>query len=125
MCLIAIQKLSYTVIGILDPLFGNPAYPYPFPRKAGAFDAFKATQRLIDDAEAAESEGFEFSEVMSGYIHIGNDIDDFECARRAARGACEAARFFLSMHTWDIETSRPSQNQERISEANPRSGKPK
>ena len=45
-----------------------------------------------------DSEGIEFTEVMTGYLHLGAEIEDFEVAARNARGASQSARFFLSMH---------------------------
>jgi hypothetical protein len=41
---------------------------------------------------------------MSGFIHTGdNDVGDFELATKIAESNCEAARFFLSVKSWDTE----------------------
>jgi len=64
---------------------------------------------LVKATRVAKANGFGFSEVMSGYIHIGEGIEgdkveDYETAARTARGLCEEARFFLSVKAWDTET---------------------
>ena len=40
---------------------------------------------------------------MSGFIHIGDDVKDFGLATKLARSECEAARFFLSVKSWNTE----------------------
>ncbi|KAL7909362.1 hypothetical protein GGI35DRAFT_479634 [Trichoderma velutinum] len=45
--------------------------------------------------------GVGFSEVMSGFIHVGQDVNDFVIAANIARSQCESARFFLSVKSWD------------------------
>ena len=42
---------------------------------------------------------------MSGFVHIGDDLGDYESATAEARIACESACFFLSIKTWDTERS--------------------
>jgi choline dehydrogenase-like flavoprotein len=64
---------------------------------------------LVRATRAAKANGFGFSEVMSGYIHIGDGlegdkIEDYQTAAKTARGLCEEARFFLSVKAWDTET---------------------
>lgn len=71
-------------------------------RISDATDLVKATRE-------AKANGFGFSEVMSGYIHVGGGIEgdkqeDYETAAKTARGLCEEARFFLSVKAWDTET---------------------
>ncbi|RDL32056.1 uncharacterized protein BP5553_09458 [Venustampulla echinocandica] len=61
---------------------------------------------LVAETRATKASGFGFSEVMSGYIHIGDGIQgdkiaDYETAAKTARGLCEEARFFLSVQTFD------------------------
>ena len=63
---------------------------------------------LVKSTRAAQANGFGFSEVMSGYIHVGDGvegdkIEDYQTAARTARGLCEEARFFLSVKAWDTE----------------------
>jgi choline dehydrogenase-like flavoprotein len=69
----------------------------------------KTATELVDSTRAMKSNGFGFSEVMSGYIHIGEGIQgdkltDYETAAKTARGLCEEARFFLSVKAWDVST---------------------
>jgi choline dehydrogenase-like flavoprotein len=64
---------------------------------------------LIKATRKAKTNGFGFSEVMSGYIHVGEGVEgdkqeDYETAAKTARGLCEEARFFLSVKAWDTET---------------------
>jgi len=64
---------------------------------------------VVENTKALKANGFGFSEVMSGYIHIGEGIQgdkiaDYETAAKTARGLCEQARFFLSIKAWDTET---------------------
>ncbi|XMA12769.1 hypothetical protein WAI453_005560 [Rhynchosporium graminicola] len=64
---------------------------------------------LVKATREAKANGFGFSEVMSGYIHVGegiegDKIEDFETAAKTAKGLCEEARFFLSVKAWDTET---------------------
>ncbi|KUJ19631.1 FAD/NAD(P)-binding domain-containing protein [Mollisia scopiformis] len=73
------------------------------------------TQRITDASDWVKTtrhnkaSGFGFSEVMSGYIHVGDGIEgdkleDYETAAKTAKGLCEEARFFLSVKAWDTET---------------------
>lgn len=48
--------------------------------------------------------GARFTEIMDGYLYIGDDISDFEIARDAAKGTSNTARFYLSVDGWDIDT---------------------
>lgn len=47
-----------------------------------------------------------FTEVMEGYIHIGNDIDDFTVAEHTARGSASLARLYLSVDVHDVGTCK-------------------
>jgi hypothetical protein len=78
-------------------LFGKPKFPVLHDTD------LQATESLINDARDDQASGIGFTEVMSGFIHIGDDVDDFELATKIARSGCEAARFFLSVKSWDIE----------------------
>lgn len=65
----------------------------------------------VERTKAEKADGFGFSEVMSGYIHVGegvegDKIEDFETAAKTAKGLCEQARFFLSIKAWNTETSK-------------------
>lgn len=66
---------------------------------------------LVDETQASKAKGFGFSEVMSGYVHVGggiqgDKIEDYETAAKIARGLCEEARFFLSVQAWDTDASK-------------------
>lgn len=70
---------------------------------------------LVKDTVARKANGFGFSEVMSGYIHIGDGVEgdkpeDFETAARTARGLCEEARFMLSVQAFDTNMSKLKQS---------------
>ena len=66
-------------------------------------------EHLINDTKASCASGFEFSEVMEGFIHFGQNMSadsqsDYEVAARTGRARCEAASFFLSVKAWDTTT---------------------
>jgi len=54
-------------------------------------------------SESPKTGGARFTEIMDGYLYVGDDIEDFEIARDAAKGASTTARFYLSADAWDIE----------------------
>ena len=82
--------------GILD-LFAQPAFPMLHD---------KSSEDLVGirNASSDKSDGIGFTEVMSGFVHIGDDFKDYEVAQRIARGRCESARLFLSIHSRDNDT---------------------
>ncbi|KAJ5153414.1 uncharacterized protein N7482_009892 [Penicillium canariense] len=82
--------------GILN-LYGEPRFPVMDHAD------IKTTEELIDLAKDDQTSGIGFTEVMSGFIHIGDDVKDFDLATKIARSECEAARFFLSVKSWDTE----------------------
>jgi hypothetical protein len=55
-------------------------------------------------AKSPQTGGARFTEIMDGYLYVGDDIEDFEIARDAAKGASSTARFYLSVDAWDINT---------------------
>jgi hypothetical protein len=65
--------------------------------------SLKATEQSIQEAEDIQASGISFTEVMSGFIHIGEDLEDFDLATKIARSNCEAARFFLSVKSSNTE----------------------
>ncbi|KAL0580463.1 hypothetical protein V5O48_001533 [Marasmius crinis-equi] len=81
--------------GKLD-LFGEPAQSFPL------------TPEMKDAAKAimcsAPGSGVRFTEIMDGHIYIGDDIDDFEVAENAAKGASSSARFYLSVDAYSVKT---------------------
>lgn len=77
-------------------MFGSPAFPLPRD---------KSIHTLTDKIARSDSNGSPgvgFAEAMIGFIHVGDDIDDFDKATQLARSRGESARFFLSMKSWDI-----------------------
>ena len=60
---------------------------------------------MLQNVRLNGSHGFGFSEHMSGFVHIGDDLGDYEIATAEARITCESACFFLSIKTWDTEKS--------------------
>ena len=66
----------------------------------------KHAKKIIDEAQAAKSEGVSFTEVMEGFMYIGDEIEDFTIASNVARAACNSARFYLSAHAWNTDTCR-------------------
>jgi len=55
-------------------------------------------------ADSPKTGGARFTEIMDGYIYIGDDIKDYQIAYEAARGAASSAKFYLSIDAWDINT---------------------
>jgi hypothetical protein len=76
-------------------MFGNPSFP--LPGDAGIEKLVRTIAKANENGDA----GIGFSEVMSGFIHAGRDVGDFETAAKFARSRCESARFFLSVKSWD------------------------
>jgi hypothetical protein len=66
---------------------------------------------MIDETEDSKVSGYGFTEVMEGFIHIGENLkgdrkEDYEIAAKTARGLCEASRFFLSVKAYDTHRSK-------------------
>ena len=59
-------------------------------------------QKAIDDS--LQTGGARFTEIMDGYLYVGDDIEDFEVARDAARSVSSSARFYLSVDAWNMDT---------------------
>ncbi|KAJ6588514.1 hypothetical protein B0H19DRAFT_1205902 [Mycena capillaripes] len=77
--------------GKLD-LFGKPAKSFPSsPDMVVAREAI----RLAD--------GVRFTEIMDGYINIGDDIVDFVVAENVAKGSSSSARFYLSVDAYSAK----------------------
>ena len=85
-----------TMLGKLD-LFGEPEHPMPEVH-------INKDAKFVRESLVANKHGIEFTEIMAGHIHIGDNVDEFEIAERLAKGHCEEARFFLSVHAYDAET---------------------
>jgi hypothetical protein len=92
------QKANSLCIGTLD-LFGPPSKYLPV-----ADETYGRALTLIKAAQAASKEGIEFAEIMSGYMYLGSDIEDYVIAANAAKGSCSSARLFLSVRSWDTDS---------------------
>ena len=67
-------------------------------------EVFNKDAAFVREALVTHKEGIEFSEIMKGHVHIGDYIKEYEVAERFARGRCQEARFFLSVHAYDANT---------------------
>lgn len=102
----------YQKNAVLD-LFGKPGQfedDFALIQRVNTIGIATATKQ-IDETSAAEANGIGFSEVMTGYIHVGegiegDKIEDFETAAETAEGLCEQSRFFLSVKAWDTMLSK-------------------
>ncbi|KAL2126285.1 hypothetical protein VTI74DRAFT_1264 [Chaetomium olivicolor] len=95
------QRISIdygTKNGILD-LFGNPKFPVTTNEQDESIDRLA---NVIAKATDSAKSGVEFTEVMSGFIHAGGEVEDFEDAAKMARSQGEAAHFFLTVKSWDV-----------------------
>jgi hypothetical protein len=93
-------KIDYeTKNGLLD-LFGPPA------KKLSLTPDLKEAAQIIEDARRSKNSGTEFTQVMEGFIHIGDGIENFADAEEAARAASSSARFFLSARARDTSTCK-------------------
>ncbi|CAG8962220.1 hypothetical protein HYFRA_00005273 [Hymenoscyphus fraxineus] len=105
-------KIDYTTKNYHLNLFGAPGQ-YKKPNGySPRHDTFQIAQakKLVEDTNERKANGFGFTEVMSGYIHIGDGVEgdkpeDYETAARTARGLCEEARFMLSVQAFDTNTT--------------------
>jgi hypothetical protein len=79
-------------------MFGSPAHPFPRDKPMAALE------EMLLNAEIEGNKGrtIGFSEVMSGFIHAGPDVGEFEAATKLAKSQCEAARVFLDVKSWRV-----------------------
>jgi hypothetical protein len=63
-------------------------------------------ENVIAEATESARAGLEFTEVMSGFIHAGAEVEGFEEAAKKARSHGEAARFFLTVKSWDVSEGK-------------------
>jgi len=54
--------------------------------------------------------GARFTEMMDGYLYIGDDIEDFNDAYNTAKGIDSAAKFYLSCDIWDVGALKSKDN---------------
>ncbi|KAF2116445.1 hypothetical protein BDV96DRAFT_658731 [Lophiotrema nucula] len=50
-----------------------------------------------------KSDGIRFTEIMEGFFHVGDDIEDFAIAEKVAQGSASSARLFLSVDIASVE----------------------
>jgi hypothetical protein len=55
-------------------------------------------------AKSPQIGGARFTEIMDGYLYVGDEIENHELAVEAAKGSSSTARFYLSVDAWDIKT---------------------
>ncbi|KAE8036870.1 hypothetical protein FH972_009503 [Carpinus fangiana] len=81
--------------GVLD-LFGRPAFPVLDDH------TIEPAQSRTSRATINRTNGVEFSEVMSGFIHVAESVpEDFEVAAKIAQSKGEVANCFLSVKTYN------------------------
>jgi hypothetical protein len=72
------------------------------------------TEDMLQAQKAIEASpktgGARFTEIMEGHLYVGDDIEDYTIATEAAKGASSAARFYLSVDAWDINTLTSKDN---------------
>lgn len=107
-------KINHEKNGILD-LFGEPKHdPVILRRKSmdvavqrSEIDSINGAAHVISKADAMNASGIGFTEVMSGFIHHGDEgmkqdmRATYELAFRTAKSLCESARFFLSVQAFN------------------------
>ena len=64
-------------------------------------DSVIEAEMQINEARATGRAETVFTEVMKGFIHLGDEIDDFEVAADTAEMECADAHFYLSVRSWD------------------------
>lgn len=92
--LLIIEKslaIDETENGILD-LFGPPKISNPIPSYLKEYKA-----------QSSDNVGVRFTEIMDGYIHIGDNISDFEAAYDVAKGASSSASLYLTVDTFRVD----------------------
>ncbi|KAF7342089.1 FAD/NAD(P)-binding domain-containing protein [Mycena venus] len=77
-------------------LFGKPAKSFALSQ-----DMVAASEAIRSDGSGAG--GIRFTEIMDGWIAIGDDIDDFVVAENVAKGASSSARFYLSVDAYSVK----------------------
>jgi hypothetical protein len=106
------QNINMESNDVLD-LFGSPHQVNSDKQILHRRDTYPISEAkdLIRTTRAAKSNGFSFSEVMSGYIHVsscleGDKIEDYQTAAKTARGLCEKARFFLTVKAYTLQVDK-------------------
>ncbi|KAI9802390.1 MAG: hypothetical protein M1833_001896 [Piccolia ochrophora] len=92
------KEITVHAIGGVLNLFGRPSHPYP---ASSADKSLHHARTIIKSAQENSSSGIKFTEVMEGNIYVGDDVDDFNIAAKAAIDSGDTARFYLSVYAWD------------------------
>ncbi|KAI0124211.1 glucose-methanol-choline oxidoreductase [Xylariales sp. AK1849] len=106
--------ISTETNGILD-LFGSPQHSPDSHRMLDDDDdrvesaSIMSVRSDMTKARRMNDAGFGFTEVMSGFIHHDEDFkqdnpETYELAARIAESRCEAARFFLSVQSFNTRS---------------------
>jgi len=90
-------KIDYETKNGLLNLFG------PSAKSLALTPDLELAVKTIEQAKKEKTLGTGFTEVMEGHIYAGGDIQDFNVAAQVAKGNSSSARFFLSVHAWDLE----------------------
>ncbi|GME43003.1 glucose-methanol-choline oxidoreductase [Neofusicoccum parvum] len=101
----AYQIDMLTKNGRLD-LFGKPAKSVPLT--PGMMKAQKAMEK------STKSRGVQFTEIMDGHIHIGDNIGDYTIAEKVAKGSSSSARLYLSVTTGNARNRYQNGNQHSV-----------
>lgn len=67
-------------------------------------------QATVEISNSPKTGGARFTELMEGYVNIGDDIEDFQTAYEAAKGVDSGAKFYLSCDVWDIGALKSRHN---------------
>lgn len=65
--------------------------------------SLKRAHDTVQEALNSSSQGIAFTEVMSGFINVPDDIEDYDTAFNSAAAAGATAKFFLSVHAWNTD----------------------
>jgi hypothetical protein len=106
------QNINMEPKDVLE-LFGSPHQVNSDKQILHHRDTYRISEAkdLIRATRAAKSNGFSFSEVMSGYIHVssclkGPQIENYQTAAKMARGLCEEAKFFLTVKAYPLQVGK-------------------
>lgn len=67
----------------------------------------RAQNEIVNSSQIG---GSRFSEIMEGYIYIGDEIEDYKVAAEAAKSSDSAAKFYLSVDAWDTDALVKKEN---------------
>ncbi|PVH90904.1 FAD/NAD(P)-binding domain-containing protein [Periconia macrospinosa] len=101
-CDLFLQEKSWTVDetenGVLD-LFSNPKISHKLQSNVDDI----SDPKVGNDYATASDNGVRFTEIMDGYIHIGEDISDFDVADVTAKSASSSASLNLTVDVFRVD----------------------